>query len=148
MEAGMLVRALVILTGGGLLAGCFPLCEETGRYESRTLSVREDDAVHAVAIDSCFANDFSCERLCVDLLGPPPDRTIRSIVECYVVRDGTGGLTVQARSHLVQKCDDEDDWDWGWYPDAYRDVDASYVIDAQLQPDATPPDAEPADAGP
>lgn len=133
-----------------LLAGCWPPCDDAGYDTTNTFFVRETDATYATDIAECFDNDFSCAQFCVDLLGPPPAGTIRTITECYVVRDGAGGLTVHARSHLVQKC--EDDWGWGGddglddYPDAWREqIDArppdAAVYDAEEVVDAAPPDA-------
>lgn len=136
---------LVLVLPAVLLGACWPPECESVTYESaRVLTVREDDPIHAAAIDACFDSDAACEGLCRDLLGPPPDGTTRDdIVECYLNRDGSGGLIVNAVQRLTTKCepDLEPDADWGWYP-----YDAERAPDAWPQPDAPQPDAMPADA--
>lgn len=123
-------------------AGC---CEPISYDVDDDFAIREDDPTHAEAISRCFAVDSACERLCIDLLGPPPSQTIRSIRECTVNRDGTGGLAIHARSHVVEKCEDDvydDPWTWEPVPDAWREVDAMEVTDAWREEiDASPPDA-------
>lgn len=137
----MIVRAVAVVVCASLAGGCLD-CEDTTYFETDTFSMREDDPVHAVAIEGCFRNDYRCERLCLDVLPPPPPETIREVVECYANRDYVGGFVLTARSKLVRKCDDGWD-DWGWGPTPYPDATTpDWFTDAwREQVDAQPPDA-------
>ena len=98
MPGGM--RRLALLAALGLSACCVESTSESGA----DFVVDPADPAHADAVDRCFADDAACERLCMDLLGPPPAGTTRLISECYLDEQDDGLLLVHATSLLTQKC--------------------------------------------
>jgi hypothetical protein len=116
-----------------LAVGASACCAAVTTTHSQQFEVAADDPALAGSIDRCFANDAACERLCNDLLGPPPANTYRVIRECFVNRDGAR-LRVHTRYDLTDKCVPErSSGDWVWPDggdDPFEEIPDAAVADA------------------